>query len=72
VILATNIQKANNLILDLDIYNSLAFGKCAKVIGINHISQKKPNSKHPLIKKVILGLRHPHKSLISAYWRLSR
>lgn len=70
VFLAKDTEKAMRLIQELNIDNSIAFGKFTRILGINKISQKKPESNFPLIKKIIRGFSHPRKSLISLYARI--
>jgi FkbM family methyltransferase len=59
VILAKSVDLAHKIMQQIDLKNSLAFGKFWNVMGINHISQQKPKNKYHFARQFFILFRHP-------------
>jgi FkbM family methyltransferase len=72
VFLANSIDRAHTIINQLDLKNSLAFGKYWKVAGVNQISQLKPKKKYYIVRQMIISFRHPRHSAKALIMRFKK
>ena len=72
VFLANNIDLAHTIMDQLDLKNSLAFGKYWKVAGVNQILQLKPKKKYHILRQIILSFWHPRHSIRALILRFKK